>query len=158
MIERRVDGIEVHHRLPDPVEPFNATKPEEGHSDLVGRSDVPTLDIGGSYCGCGIHLNKADTDNANAALQYQVRNGKDMMSTYYSVSGSVVAFTCTNFFPADIPTLKEINVDISDACGMYVAGTVYALHEGGQAYAGYMNWHNGLDFCGNAASSNKHSC
>lgn len=106
-------------------------------------------------------VDHGNCDTAVAGLKSQLGNGASIGGylSYYVISGSVVAFACNSQWygssSTDSSTYAAWLVEITDACGWYVAGT---FNGWGYLNSGYMNWYSGLDFCGAALGSSKSSC
>ncbi|UNI13976.1 hypothetical protein JDV02_000661 [Purpureocillium takamizusanense] len=122
-----------------------------------------------SHCGCSNKLNEKDTDNAVNALKEQLKSGPRFgFKSFYSISGSVVAFVCrwrpSNQEPLTLATVEPILPVIAERCGAYIAGTVAGAHPekdpgfGYGFWVGYMEYREGLDFCQGANSSPARDC
>jgi len=154
-VRRSASGAEIHESVQwAPLHRRTTTSSGEKHQ-LAKRDDM------GTYCGCDNDLSHDDTDAAVADLKAQLGDGSyiDPSLATYSVRGSVVAFVCNNDGNAPLKAWADIvtqaALQVTNACGWYVAGTAGANFE---FSIGYMQNSNGLDFCANALSSPVGSC
>ncbi|EEA19373.1 hypothetical protein TMatcc_009506 [Talaromyces marneffei ATCC 18224] len=133
---------------------------------------VGLLDI---WCGCGFNLDHGECDDAVQDLKNQVGSYAEIPfnMAWYSIRGNTVAFACTRPQGQSIQDYgrpSELNSDyltisyaaITDFCGWYVAGTsLYTdLWEEGynRPFVGYMQYHDGEDFCEDSTLSSVDHC
>lgn len=152
-------GNEVHELIPagaidiSPREPMPHDALSEG-TWLAKR--------GQAWCGCGFGMDHGSCDAANNALSKHLNNGPIINGGvgFYAVVGSSVAFLCNrDSFPAQVFSGSVVigARQVTAACGYYIAGTWRVDGFKAMDY-GYMNWYNGLNFCGNAENSPQHHC
>ncbi|KAI0168329.1 hypothetical protein BJ166DRAFT_624036 [Pestalotiopsis sp. NC0098] len=160
------DGQQVHVKNPTQDEIADmATKAYPPPGTNTTSAETTSVEISKraqrTWCGCGYNLDHGNCDTAVAGLKSQLGNGASIGGylSYYVISGSVVAFACNSQWygssSTDSSTYAAWLVEITDACGWYVAGT---FNGWGYLNSGYMNWYSGLDFCGAALGSSKSSC
>ncbi|KAK9351074.1 hypothetical protein V1523DRAFT_417876 [Lipomyces doorenjongii] len=81
--------------------------------------------------------------------------------TFYYIFDDVVAFVCNRGVLIGIAdgTYGDMLVQITDTCGLYIAGTYQTIDGyGTNILYGYMQYWDGLDFCANADNSHARSC
>jgi hypothetical protein len=141
-------------------------------TDLVTSSPAPpTLNTrqssvnpqGDMDCGCGFYVDRGNCDIAVHTLENWAGNGNTAgyNNAEYVISNNVVAFICFGDHEGGVPdsvSASEMASEaqtITDQCGSYVAGTYRQWSWG--AYDeffwwnyGYMQYFNGLNFCGAA--------
>jgi hypothetical protein len=161
--------------IPAPIDSSDESSPSltkrhiEGSDDLSPSPTKPELearqtlidDGQHSFCGCGITMNRGDTDAAVADLKAQLNEYTYIPpgQSYYSIRGGAVAFAChygsePKGIAGDI--LRVVFKSLTGRCGQYVPST---KEDFDSSFAvGYMNYTPGLDFCGHARSSAQHKC
>lgn len=158
------NGNEIHTRVSDGVEVYTRV------ADAINLSLPPktsrvdkrlTRDI---WCGCAFPVDHTNCDLATGDLKNQVSpDGKWVTQNYYSIRGSVVAYVCNPFhrymgYYTDADFLGGIFNEITGACGAYISGNAQNIVGWAYADVGYMQYGDGLDFCGSAETSKEGSC
>jgi hypothetical protein len=153
-------GNEIHERRQSPPSNWMAshTVPVKTRND---DSDVIFKRADNTWCGCGLTMNHGDCDAVVADLQSQFEANDYTLpdnANFYSIRGSVIAFACNPLCCKDTigATFNSYAAYITEACGWYVPGTVWS--PGFPQAFGYMNYYDGLDFCGASTSSPLHTC
>ncbi|KAF2129192.1 hypothetical protein P153DRAFT_404235 [Dothidotthia symphoricarpi CBS 119687] len=148
-------GNEVHELIGKGVEVQSAESTIEARDNRTWQT----------WCGCGIGLDHGNTDAAVQDLKNQIGPNQINQNNvnYYSIRGNVVAFSCIQeawFTTSEASYLTNAFAEITSRCGWYIAGTAQLSPDGAAdpSVVGYMQYSNGLNFCGNAASSNRASC
>ena len=151
---------------PDETQREKVGAPPLGESFPADLSSLRRRATGHAFCGCGFNMNHGECDAAVADLKDQVsRRGTLWLGgglCWYSIRGGAVAFICnpysgtnTNGFTADGIGLSTSI--ITGDCGWYTAGT-HAWGYYKSLLVGYMIYRPGLDFFGDAMSSDSQHC
>ncbi|KAJ6442504.1 cupin 2 domain-containing protein [Purpureocillium lavendulum] len=155
-------GNEIHSRVSDPI-----TAREEGLSldtETDAREARSLLRREKSVdCNCYHDLDPKDTNAAVKDLKYQVGSFKFFSyKSVYSIRGSVIAFACNmhseSYTSAQlIPQMLEA---VTQACGRYVVGAATTDETPGkhEAWVGYMENIDGVDFCYQRTTWTDSSC
>lgn len=149
------DGNEVHERIgdntTDDVVPILARSQPE-LSPLQKRNEV--------WCGCGIHMQGGDCDDATHDVERQLGSGGGSAvpptGSTYSKRGAVVAFFCNHERSpkyANDNDARNAWAQITNSCNYYIAGTWQV--DGGLT-AGYMA--SFMDFCAHDRDANVNHC
>ncbi|KAK9357576.1 hypothetical protein V1504DRAFT_464073 [Lipomyces starkeyi] len=156
-------GDEIHERISSVPNLKHSAAPAPTTSNipatLQARQQSATM-----FCGCGFTLTPSNCDAAVSNIEAQLSQANGIIpadSTFYYIFGDVVAFACNRGVTIGIAdgTYADMLVQITNACGWYMAGTYQTIDGYGMDILyGYMRYWDGLDFCANADSSPAHSC
>ncbi|KAH8881821.1 hypothetical protein GQ53DRAFT_886778 [Thozetella sp. PMI_491] len=159
-------GVEFHEYLG-----LNTTVDPQAGPYIQERQENTPFGVGviTTSCGCGYNLVHGDCDAAVQDLKNQVGGGTVIgwTAAYYSIRGAVVAFACNDdSYEADTdPNDSDSGLASADQltaaysyitgqCGWYVAGSLvyYDLFPTNYLFPqlGYMQYYDGVDFCGDA--------
>ncbi|KAH8169128.1 hypothetical protein LIA77_11254 [Sarocladium implicatum] len=153
-------GHELHERVGPAVANDGASlekRSEVSPNPLAKRIEIDY------FCGCAFKMDHGYCDAAVAALKADVRNKNGIFpahSNFYSIQGSVVAFVCNRgtIFGEAPGNLAGYFAAITERCGWYTAGTYKIKDTYHETTYGYMNYYEGLDYCGKSDSASQHSC